>query len=85
MRPVISVSIRREDIVSTTRLIAERPPRSAYMYHRCSSRGWQVAGDHDAVICRVVRIAGPDADRGASASHEDATLETRHLREAGII
>ncbi|CAM9185278.1 unnamed protein product [Pylaiella littoralis] len=46
----------------------------------------QSAGDHDAVICRVGSVAGPgEVQQDASALSEMKTLETRHLREAGII
>ncbi|CAM9295061.1 unnamed protein product [Ectocarpus sp. 4 AP-2014] len=41
----------------------------------------QSAGDHDAIICRIGNIFGPDED----ASSRLEVLESGHLREAGII
>ncbi|CAB1117740.1 unnamed protein product [Ectocarpus sp. CCAP 1310/34] len=41
----------------------------------------QSAGDHDAIICRMGNIFGPDED----ASSRLEVLESGHLREAGII
>ncbi|CAM9351394.1 unnamed protein product [Ectocarpus sp. 6 AP-2014] len=41
----------------------------------------QSAGDHDAIICRIGDIFGPDKD----ASSWLEVLESGHLREAGII
>lgn len=45
----------------------------------------QPAGDHDAIICRVVGTAKPDNGRREALGSEPETLKTRHLREAGII
>lgn len=45
----------------------------------------QPAGDHDAIVCRVVGTAEPDKGLRAPLDLKPETLETRHLREAGII
>ena len=45
----------------------------------------QPAGDHDAIVCRVVGTAEPDKGQRVPLDSEPESLETRHLREAGII
>lgn len=45
----------------------------------------QPAGDHDAVICRVIGVAGPAKVGEARDSHGAAMLYTRYLRELGVI
>eukprot|EP00752_Nemacystus_decipiens_P001236 g1235.t1 len=70
-------------VLTVPQSVALVPDCMSYMTLHMVSK--QPAGDHDAVICRIGSIAGPNEDKQASASSESETLDTRHLREAGII
>lgn len=85
LRFIISCRLESENVdvqrvkASTANALRTHPRQSHVAFD------WQPAGDHDAVICRIGSIAGPDEDKQASTSSESEALETRHLREAGII
>ncbi|CAM9810049.1 unnamed protein product [Ascophyllum nodosum] len=72
-----------KEVVSAPRSVAILPGCTAYLTLRLVSD--QPAGDHDAAICRVVGMAGLERGQEISMCPETETLETRHLREAGLI
>ncbi|CAM9269365.1 unnamed protein product [Hapterophycus canaliculatus] len=71
------------EVLSVPRSIAIAPGCASYLTLHMASK--QPAGDHDAVICRIGSVAGPTEDEQSAKDPESETLESRHLRQAGII